>query len=171
MLQIIAFLNFYAIVISMKEKIRYLVFVACFFCCISISFSQSSESVSKMIETEVVSCGQAGYFFAVYLDLVPETSGEAEALDALSEFGVYKCLSSAEVPVTYSQLAGMCMKSCKIDGGLMYKITKADHYAFRELQSKGYIPFSADPGASVSGYQTLNLINRCIEQIEKEVSQ
>ena len=155
----------------MKEKIRYLIFVACFFCCISFSFSQSSDSVSKMIETDSVTCGQAGYFFAVYLDLVPESAGETESLNALSEFGVYNCLSAAEAPVTYSQLAGMCMKSCKIEGGLMYKITKADHYAFRELQSKGYIPLAADPGASVSGYQTLNLINRCIEQAEKEVSE
>ena len=124
-----------------------------------------------MIETDRVTCGQAGYFFAVYLDLVPETAGETESLNALSEFGVFNTVSSAETPVTYSQLAGMCMKSCKIAGGLMYRLTKADHYAFRELQSKGYIPLAADPGASVSGYQTLNLINRCIEQAEKEVSE
>ncbi|MCR4940353.1 MAG: hypothetical protein K5930_09655 [Treponemataceae bacterium] len=125
-------------------------------------FAQSPDELSRMIETEEATVGQVGYFLAVYLELVPDVANGRASLDALETAG-YGSYRNADAPITLSQLAGLCMKVWKMEGGLMYSLFGSNHYAFREFQSKGYLSFSDDPMAHLSGYKALNLIYKCLE--------
>jgi len=103
-----------------------------------------------------------GYFLAVYLELVPDVANGRASLDALETAG-YGSFRNADAPISLAELAGLCMKVWKIEGGLMYSLFKSNRYAFREFQSKGYLSFSDDPMAHVSGYRALNLIYKCLD--------
>ncbi len=146
------------------------VFIALIIVLISLSglFAQNPDEVSRMLETQEVTVGQVGYFLAVYLELVPDVANGRASLDALQTAG-YGTFRNADAPISLSELAGLCMKVWKIEGGLMYSLFKSNHYAFREFQSKGYISFSEDPMSHVSGYRALNLIYKCLDS-EEDVS-
>lgn len=125
-------------------------------------FAQNPDEVSKMIETEEATIGQVGYFLAVYLELVPDEANGRASLDALTTAG-YGNFRNADEPISLSELAGLCMKVWKMEGGLMYSLFKSNHYAFREFQSKGYLSFSDDPMSHISGYRALNIIYKCLD--------
>ena len=125
-------------------------------------FAQNPDEVSRMIETEEATVGQIGYFLAVYLELVPDVANGRASLDALETAG-YGSFRNADAPISLAELAGLCMKVWKIEGGLMYSLFKSNRYAFREFQSKGYLSFSDDPMDHVSGYRALNLIYKCLD--------
>lgn len=146
------------------------VFIALIIVLISLSglFAQNPDEVSRMLETQEVTVGQVGYFLAVYLELVPDVANGRASLDALQTAG-YGTFRNVDAPISLSELAGLCMKVWKIEGGLMYSLFKSNHYAFREFQSKGYISFSEDPMSHVSGYRALNLIYKCLDS-EEDVS-
>lgn len=129
---------------------------------ISGLFAQSSDEVSRMLETEEVTVGQVGYFLAVYLELVPEVANGRASLDALETAG-YGSYRNADAPISLAEIAGLCMKVWKMEGGIMYSLFKSNHYAFREFQSKGYFSFSDDPMSHLSGAKALNLIYKCLE--------
>ena len=57
------------------------------------------------------------------------------------------------------------MKTWKIKGGLMYSITKANRYAFRELQYLGFIAATEYPNKKPSGLEMLNLLTKCMEYV------
>ena len=142
------------------KKVFLLFFIVLF--SLSGLFAQNPDEVSKMIETKEATVGQVGYFLAVYLDLVPDVANGRASLDALQTAG-YGSFRNADAPISLSELAGLCMKVWKMKGGLMYSIFGSDRYAFREFQSKGYLSFSDDPMAHVSGYRALNVIYKCLE--------
>ena len=147
--------------LNMNGKKFFLITIVMLFSLSGI-FAQSSDEVSKMLETEEVTVGQVGYFLAVYLNLVPEDANGRASLDALETAG-YGSYRNADAPISLSGIAGLCMKVWKMKGGLMYSLFKSDHYAFREFQAKGYLSFSDDPMSHLSGSSALNLIYKCLE--------
>ena len=137
--------------------------IACLLIVSAGMHAQSAARVSEVLKTEKATVGQAAYLAALYLNLIPETAEESEAYDVLMQKGICRKGSEPSAAVSYKQLAGLCMRTWNTKGGIMYSITKSDHYAFRELQDKGYIPQSADPQAPVSGSVMIALIGRFIE--------
>lgn len=127
--------------------------------------AQSSESVSKMLETPAISVGQAAYFMAAYTT-DDSSFSEAEALEFCVSTGLCKEISDADRTITLSEFAGLCMRTFDLKGGLLYTLTKSDHYAFRELQAKGVIARLADPSATLSGSNALMIITECLAALE-----
>ncbi len=126
--------------------------------------AQSADAVSEMIATPAVRFSQAAYFMATAIEPSIETEAEALAFCVENEL----CTRSAhpDAPMTVSEFAGMCMRTYGLKGGIMYAITKANHYAFRELQAKGFISKTADPRSTISGSNALIIITECITLVE-----
>lgn len=60
----------------------------------------------------------------------------------------------------------LLMRSFNTRGGIMYSITKAPHYAYRELQYIKIIQNRSDPTMIVSGEQLLYYVNRILAEQE-----
>ena len=129
-------------------------------------FGQSADFVSEMIESTAVTYEDAAYFCAINLELIQDDVSPADAVKALDDAKFFSMPKDSKISITYEVLANMCMRTWDIKGGLMYTITKANRYAFKEMQYLGFIPNNANPKSTVSGIQMLNLITRCIEQSE-----
>lgn len=127
--------------------------------------AQSADAVTKMIEADEANVGDIAYFFAVYLEAVPESSPASAAFTALQNKGICRADAAADDVLTYKTFAGMLMRAWDVKGGLMYSLTGSDRYALRELQAQGFIPSSVDPMAAVSGYQTLAIFNDCMVKL------
>ena len=127
------------------------------------SFAQSADKVTEILEAEEITYGQLGYLSACELSLVNDSASFVEAFTALQNEGYVAKSVSAGDKVTYKGLAGICSKTYGIRKSFLYRITSADRYAFRQLQSLGAVSSSADPLWTVSGYDAMCVISQCIE--------
>lgn len=124
--------------------------------------AQSADMVTDMIKTNEVTWAQAAYFAATWLNPEQNFTNGQEALDFLSSQNIISTKDPDSL-ITLQQLSGLCVRTWKIKGGLMYTLTKADRYAFRELKAKGIIDSSDDPSKKVTGRLALDVINSCSE--------
>ena len=129
-------------------------------------FSQSSEQISAIIESEKLTCSQAAYLPAVYANLISESDSESQAFDALKNEGCFSDNDSADSEVSLSKACGILVKALGIKGGLFYTIFQNDRYAYKELKARSIIPQTADPSEKLSGRDFLDLFNACLELSE-----
>lgn len=144
----------------MKKRI---LVIACLSLCMAGMYAQMAERVTVASETKAMTYKQAGYFLAAEQELVQDTATDDEAMQALVAAGICPMPRNSASPITYAELAGLCMKIWKLHGGLMYSMTKADRYAFRELQDKGFIGSDVDPSSSVSGFNFFVVLQYCLD--------
>ncbi len=126
--------------------------------------AQSADAVSSMIETPAVRYSQATYFMATAVD--PNFSTEEESLEFCIAVGLCNRPSSPDKLITMSEFAGLCMRTFNLKGGILYSLTRSNHYAFREMQAKGFISKNADPSATITGSNALIMITECITAVE-----
>ena len=150
------------IIFVMKRKS---IFICLFLCLSFVCFGQSADFISKMIEAEDVSYEDVAYLCAINLELISEEDSGAEALAALDKAKVFSMPKNPSDSVSYGVVANMFMKTWKIKGGLMYSITKANRYAFRELQYLGFIAVTENPSSKITGLEMLNLLTKCMEYV------
>ena len=142
-----------------KKKILICLFIGITWSC----FGQSADFVTKMINAESVTYEDVAYLCATSLGLILDDATPEEAMLALDKAGIYDMPNNPKAEISYESLANMCMKTWKIKGGFLYSITKSDRYAFKELQTLGFIYTNVDPKETVSGIEVLNLITRCLD--------
>lgn len=145
----------------MKQKC--LLFLCLFFAVTPCVFSQTASAVTQTLSSDSATYGDACYYMASYLGIVPDTADAEEAYSALCAEGICREGMECGGALTYGALAGLCMNTFDMHGGIMYSLTKSDHYAFRELQSRKFIDERRDPQEKVPGAVMLNIINRCTE--------
>ena len=141
--------------------------------------SQSSEQISKLLETPRASVAQASYIAAVYKDLIPDSSqnsgfstegsssdSELQAFQALKDKGYFSSSVSADDQITLDQACFTYAKVLDIKGGLFYTLFPSKRYAFKEFKAKNLIPPTADPSTKMSGRDTLDLFNSAMNFAE-----
>lgn len=130
--------------------------------------AQSSEEISKIIKSEKATFAQVSYLPALYANLISgdegsETNLEQTAFDALNQKGYLPAKATAESEVTLGQLCYIYAKAFDIKGGLFYTLFPSERYAFKEFKAKGFLPSTADPSMALSGRDSLDLFNSCLE--------
>ena len=135
-----------------------------FFCLVFIFFSsffiysQSSEFVTKLLETEKATYGQVSYLIAVYQGFVPESASNIDAMNALYQEKQLLDRFEPNEPITYKDLSFFLVRIWDVKGGLMFRITNgAPRYAFNQLKNDGVIPLKIDPNFYPSGIDVLNM--------------
>jgi len=146
-----------------KKKI----FVCIFLLVGTFLFGQSADMVSKLIEADSVTYEDFAYFCAINLNLIDDETSPAEAMVALDNAKIFSMPKNPKDTISYGTLANMCMRTWGVKGGLMYRITKSDYYAFKEIQYLGFVSKTENPNKKVSGIDALNMITRFLEIAEK----
>lgn len=126
------------------------------------AFSQTADSVTKMIESKTVSFEQVAYFAAVSNGLITEDVSVEDAVIAL-ESKIKKSEVKTADALSYEDCAFVCAKAWNIKGGLMFTLFKNPRYAFKEFQAKKYIQESKNPKSKITGRDALYLITKCAE--------
>ena len=86
-----------------------------------------------------------------------------QATQFLVDQGMLKEGISSTDSIRLDELAGLCMKTWDIPGGLFYRLTKADRYAFKDLKALGYFSTNDDPAFTVAGFQGMSIMFKCME--------
>ncbi|WP_407425056.1 hypothetical protein [Treponema sp.] len=126
-------------------------------------FAQSSERVSALLESETATCAQSSYLAAVYAKLIDEQSTDLQAFEALKSNGYFSSDSEADSEVTLSELSFIYMKALNLKGGLFYTLFPSKRYSYKELKAKDVLPKESDPSMKVSGRDTIDIFNACLE--------
>ena len=146
------------------KKVKIFTLFLMFFCV--VVSAQSSDKVTEMIEAKTVSLDDVAYFAASYFGVIDEKDSGAEALLELEKNTQYVKISNSEI-LSYDDFAYFCTQTWNIKGGLMLMATKSPRYAFKELQSMGYVSQSIFPNDMVDGIQALTIMTNCIEFSEE----
>ncbi len=140
------------------------------FICLSLNvFAQQADAVSTILDTPLMTRAQAAYIAATWLDTGNESLSFEQAYTVLVQAGFWQDSAEPQSPVTLAELSGLCMKTWNIPGGLLYRIAKANRYAYRELKALNIIATTDDPGMTVSGFKGLNIMYSCMEYAEQSL--
>lgn len=129
-------------------------------------FAQSSDQVSKILKSEILTYGEASYLPALYANLISENASETEAFAALQENEYFDSADDSGSLISLSVLANIYMKTFGFKGGLFYTITKSPRYAFKEFKARGFLPVEADPDMLITGRDAVDLFNSCLDVAE-----
>lgn len=130
--------------------------------CLSI-YSQSSELITNIIKAERATCEQISYLPALYANKISEEDTEAKAFEILQNDGLFSSDFSASTEVTLDQACYVYAKALGVKGGLFYTLFPSPRYAFKEFKAQGLLPAQADPDMHLSGRDSLDLFNSCLE--------
>ena len=129
----------------------------------SLMYGQDAAKITEILEAPQFTTGQAAYLVASWQDSENETLDYEQATQLAVERGLLQAGSDANDFVRLDELAGICMKVWDIPGGLFYRMTKANRYAFKELKALRYLSASDDPSFTVTGFRGLNIMYACME--------
>lgn len=128
------------------------------------AFAQSSEKLTEIISTEHVTCGQVAYLAATYSSAISEEDGDEKAFEVFKENGCFGPAVLASDEATLAEVSNLLIKVTNTKCGLMYRLTGAQRYAFKELKAKGVLPQTADPGMKISGRDAIGILNKLISE-------
>ncbi|MCR4821837.1 MAG: hypothetical protein K5873_03075 [Treponema sp.] len=131
------------------------------------AFAQSSELLTTIIQSEKATAAQISYLPALYAELINEEESSNDknfnrAFFALQSKGIFAEDAAADSEITLAQTCYAYTKILKIKGGLFYSLFPSPRYAFKELKAKGILPPTADPSMNLSGRESLDLFNSCL---------
>ncbi len=128
------------------------------------AFAQSSEKLTEIISTEHVTCGQAAYLAASYSNLISEDDTDEKAFEIFKEKGYFDSGVLASDEATLAEVSSLMVKVTDTKGGLLYRLTGARRYAFKELKAKGILPQNSDPDMRISGRDAIGILNGLISE-------
>jgi hypothetical protein len=124
------------------------------------------DEIETLLQTGAVTWAQAARFVLEAADI---RSGDGavisdpdKAFRYAADCGWLPKKASAGGAARLDGLSLLFMRSFRIKGGLLFSITKAAHYAYRELVYKNIIQGRADPAMNVSGERLLFITNRIL---------
>lgn len=134
------------------------------------SWAQSAERITDILNSETITYGQASYLAASFLDLVSESASEQEAMDALVDNGMIKAkhLGSEDAPIPLDRFCNICCSTWYIVDSISYSLLKTPYYAWKEMKAFKYIPTTYTKEKTISGYEALNIVTRCIEHHDRD---
>ncbi len=144
----------------MKKTIIFIIAFTLF--CTMVS-AQSAENVTEMIEAETVTLNDVAYFAATYLGISADDTKKEDSLLDLNDYAQFPKIADVNAALTYDEFSYFCTQVWNIQGGVMLRLTNAPRYAFKELQSLGYIGQSINPKSTIDGVQALTIITQVVE--------
>jgi hypothetical protein len=136
-------------------------------CAGSLSAQSTAAEIETLLETKAVTYAQAARFLLEASETLT-TSDPGEAFRHAQERNWLPKNALPDDSARLDAVSLLLMQSFGIKGGILYSITKAPHYAYRELSYGGAIQGRADPAMDVSGERLLFITSRILSQQEKE---
>jgi outer membrane protein OmpA-like peptidoglycan-associated protein len=131
-----------------------------------LAAQSTAQEIENLLEQRAVTYLQAARFVVEAADLMP-FSNPMRAFHFAEERGWLPRNSSPNQTARLDGLSLLVMRAFGIRGGVMYSITHAPRFAYRELVYYGIIQGRAAPNMAVSGYDLLFIINRVLSHTEQ----
>ena len=147
----------------MQKNIFFILFLSIL--CSALS-AQSSDSITKMLDSKTVTFNEVSYFAAAYLDLEQDTVNLDNAASVLQSAVKFPKLKNTEGALCFKDFAYICMRVWNIPGSLNYRLFKSPRYALRELKALRCIPPFTDPDAYITGRDMLYVMSKCAAAAE-----
>ena len=128
------------------------------------AFAQSADKITEVIESNEITYEQGAWLCHSFAEENGEQASYSEAMEAAVRKGWISSGAVAQNPMALKELCGLCVKASGLKGGLFYRISKADRYAFKELKSNGILDSYSDPSMKVSGQNAVAILNGCIKK-------
>ncbi len=134
------------------------------------SWAQSADRVTDILSSETVTYGQISYLAATYLGLISDDASNAEAIESLIEnkFVKAKHMGEDETAIPLANFCNICCAAWYIVDSLSYRVVKTPYYAWKQMKAFNYIPTNYTGTKTISGYEALNIVTRCIEHHERD---
>ena len=140
--------------------------VLIFFLLTASLFAQTAQVLEELLETKELSNQQAAWFVLEAADILNPNTSEIDAFEYALALGWIPDYAVPEGGVRLSWVSSLIVRSFNIKSGLFFLITKAPHYAYRELVSRGIIQGKTEPDMLVSGDLLLFVVNRVLSYRE-----
>ena len=128
-------------------------------------YAQSADVITELLESKQATFGQVSYLAAVQKNLINEADSYEAAVQALYENGMIPEVEDPEAPIPLIDIAFLYSRLWKIEGGLMYRITKGSpRYVFKQFQADGILNSKQDPADFVSGAKALSIYTSCVNK-------
>ncbi|MBQ9538053.1 MAG: hypothetical protein IJU95_02185, partial [Treponema sp.] len=79
-----------------------------------------------------------------------------------------KHMGSSETPIPLANFCNICCGAWYIVDSICYCTFKTPYYAWKELRAFKYIPTNYTGDKTISGYEALSIVTRCIEHHETD---
>ena len=151
----------YCKILAMK---RILSVLFCLFVGLSV-YAQSADVITGLLESDEATFGQVCYLAAVQENLINENDSFETAVQALYDNGIIPAVEDPEAPIPLVDIAYIYSRLWKINGGLMYRLTKGSpRYAFKQFQADGILTSKQEPSDYVSGAKVLSIYTSCVNK-------
>ena len=147
----------------MKKNVFFILFLSIL--CVILP-AQSSDSITKMLDSKTATFNEVAYFAAAYLDLAQDTISFENAASVLQASVTFPKLKNTEGALRFKDFAYICMRVWNIPGSLNYRLFKSPRYALRELKALRCIPPFTDPDAYITGRDMLYVMSKCAAAAE-----
>jgi hypothetical protein len=128
--------------------------------------AQTAAELDTLLESPVVSYGQAARFVCASLDAAESEGGDDAAFALALERGWLPAKAGAGEAARMGGLSFLMMRAFGIRGGFMYALLPGPRYALRAMLSRSLIQGAADPAMTVSGERFLHILGKVLDYTE-----
>lgn len=123
----------------------------------TILFAQSAEKIDAILESEILTKGEACYLVGTAIGTVQETDSYETAFKSFKGLKIFKN-SKHDDPIRFDEFSNLALQNSSLKHGLWYRVTKSNHYAFRQLKMMKLIPQTSIPSAKLKPFEAVNLL-------------
>ncbi|MCR5046122.1 MAG: hypothetical protein K6A42_06065 [Treponema sp.] len=135
-----------------------------FFLLTYVVSAQSADKISQIIDSQEITYGQSAWLACSCATESGDKMSFEEAVSIAAKKGWIKDGFISDGTINLQELCGMFVKVSQVKCGLLYRITKSDRYAYKELRANGTLDSSADPSMKVTGPNAVAILNSCIKK-------
>lgn len=126
--------------------------------------AQSAEKITQIIDSGEITYEQSAWLACSYAQLIQDDADYGQAMSAAVEKGWVSSGAVAQNPIDLKDICGLFAKATGLKGGLFYRLTKANRYAYKEIKAMGVLDAAADPSMRVNGQNAVAILNACIKK-------
>jgi hypothetical protein len=134
-------------------------FIIAFVCALAVLpvYAQDANRITGILAKKAATISDFSYLVASELGM---EASPFEAYAYCDRFNTFRFTDTANTPVTVRMASRFFMENYGINGGLMWSISHAERYAWKELKAKGFWKKGLDPDNVLSGRDLVVSINK-----------
>jgi len=155
-------------VLSFGKRIKRFFPVFCFLCAgpFFLAAQSTAAEIETLLASDALTYAQASRFVLE----AAEVAAFPDPTEAFRFAMEKKWLPKKAAPDAAARLDGISllfMQSFGLRGGILYTLTKAPHYAYREMEYRNFIQGRISPALKVSGENLLFMTSRVLAYSEE----
>lgn len=126
-----------------------------------LCFAQSAAKIEEIVNSDVITKGQACYLVGTATGAVEESASYSEAFNKYENLKMFKNASFDE-PIQLAEFSNLVLQNSKANKSLWYMISKSPYYALRQLKLDGIIGKNAVGSAHIKPLTAFDILSKLI---------